>query len=227
MKKTLSLLLIVALLLALCACGSSNSKNNMDHQFDPMMFEPTNPVKDEDVLLTVELTPENFSDYFESAVIILLDENGEPQTYTHTDVSVKYAYVMGLRSIQYEDYILLDDGDSVFSYELIYNDTKEVLQVGNSDLWRGLEFVTNEYNITFDTPHYLTDPSQYTMKLIDCSGTLTFVNAKCIDSVEVEDLNSTMWGYKEYRYQYNVNEGYWDITPYVSFGNLILGDYAF
>lgn len=227
MKNTCSLLLVVAMLLTLCACGSSGNKNSANPQPDHMVLGPTNSVKDEDVLLTVELTPENFSDYFECVVLPCLDQDGQPIIFERDDRPDEHNYVMGLKSIHTGNYILIEDGESVFSYELIYNETNEVIKAGDSDLVSGCSFVTGNSDIVFTAPYDITDPSQYTLKLVSCSGTVTFVNAKCLESTEVEDLNHTKWGYQEFSYRYRVQESYWNLTPYTSFNNMVLGDYAY
>lgn len=86
MKKSISLLLALVTLLSLTACGTKNTSGTQasangeasaqtSTKTEGKKSQKVEPI--EDYLVTVELTPENFWDYFGMEVMHKLDEWGD------------------------------------------------------------------------------------------------------------------------------------------------------
>lgn len=226
MKKIASIMMAIIMILSLSACGSSGNQSNPNPN---MAASNHKAVSDKDILLEVELTPDNFYDYFECVVISQLDENGNPYSYD-IGKGPQYRSVMGLKNKQYENYILYDvrASDAWFTYELKYTESDAILLQGTSTVYKALQF-SPEHNYDYEliTNQQITSPDQYTMQLVDCGGTLKFLNAKCIENVEIEDTDNSDWGYLVKSYNYTLSDDYLGKVPYIGFNSLVLSDFAY
>lgn len=101
MKKLIAALMTIAILLSLCACGSAPKQKELkdfstaelqeelmrqltgeEEEEEVTSAQATSEVPPiEDYLVTIEITPENFHDYFEMITYPTLDDWGEPQPY--------------------------------------------------------------------------------------------------------------------------------------------------
>lgn len=98
MKKLIAALMAVAILLSLCACGSASApkkksieditSEDLEAAAERLMEDEEETVAQateevppiEDYLVTIEITPENFSDYFELFAYPVLDDWGTPKS---------------------------------------------------------------------------------------------------------------------------------------------------
>ena len=151
MKKAISLLLVLVMCLTLCACENNKVEDPTETkpvettpkdtepkntQTEPIKTEPTTPPTEESTapsetepkLITVEITMDNWQEYFEITDFVSVWKNDFDEVE-----STKYGYCLSLKS-EYADKVV--DADVAFEYyfsepcyvDIEYNiDTKHII----------------------------------------------------------------------------------------------------
>lgn len=194
MKRIISILLAIATLLTLTACGKKDSgKVQASSKGETTTQSPAKETKSEEVepienyLVKVELTPENFFDYFEWECVHCLDDWGDMTDVLH----------ITLKSKAYDDGLIMYDcpyDEVMFEYKepdfkSIYTDT--VYQYFIADWGAGHRgygdcsdddgFNEEEQTCIYGNIHPI---SYYEMGRV--KGTITYVKAEYIDHIEKE-----------------------------------------
>lgn len=193
MKRIISILLAIATLLTLTACGKKDSgKVQASSKGETTTQSPAKETKSEeaepieDYLVKVELTPENFFDYFEWECVHCLDDWGDMTNLLYVSLKSK-AYDDGL--IMYD----CPDDDVKFEYKnpdgRAYTD--EVYDYFYGRYYAGLclelngskddGFNKEEKTCIYGNIHPI---SYYEISRV--KGTITYVKAEYIDHIEKE-----------------------------------------
>lgn len=194
MKKLIAVLMAIAILLSLCACGSSSTppKKDIDDitaddiqaAVDKMMgveeetAAPAQASNDaptpDDYIVCVEMTPENFGDYFEPTILPVLDDWGEP-TGKYTYGFISKVYDQGLQYVSAIDKAPEDFLVEIEIKEDSYSPRTSTLPNGSFDAL-----------LRFMQPTYNTE--NITVSVTRVKGHLNFLKTEYIDH---ETLDST------------------------------------
>lgn len=221
MKRIISILLAIATLLTLTACGKKDSgKVQTSSKGETTTQSPAKETKSEEVepienyLVKVELTPENFDDYFEWKCVHRLDDWGDMME----EVDVR------LKSKAYDDGLIIYEcpDDVKFEYNYHPDDdsdyyTTDTLQdwflFGSAGLYgNGCYFETDDgFNKEEKTCTYGNIHPFPWHKLGRVKGTITYVKAEYIDHIEktdeVEDYGGNYYGHKLYEVKIYLKNG--------------------
>lgn len=215
MKKSISLLLALVTLLSLTACGKKNTSGTQasangessaqtSTKTEGKKSQKVEPI--EDYLVTVELTPENFWDYFGMEVMHKLDDWGDIEEYGESFHMYSKAYDNGLIIYTAGDYRnQLGDAQYEWKYGDRENYSTERLsddfyeQYGtcgcHSRFYLGEDWIDDglgEKTCENGNVHPIEN-----LELGRVKGTVTFVKAEYIDHVESDvEEERTGYGYK-------------------------------
>lgn len=229
MKRIISILLAIATLLTLTACGKKDSgKVQTSSKGEATIQSPAKETKSEEVepienyLVKVELTPENFYDYFEWELVHYPDEWGDMTESLHITLKSK-AYDDGLimyglpRDVQFE---FKRPSSSDFS-------THDLVEFFNPNDCAGLGgysedadvddgFNEEEKTCTYGNIHPI---SCYEIGRV--KGTITFVKAEYIDHIEKGDKGWKQVNFEMYETYIYLKNGEmlkrWGIEDFLSY----------
>ena len=206
MKRIISILLAIATLLTLTACGKKDSEKvqtsskgettTQSPAKKETKSEKVGPI--EDYLVKVELTPENFNDYFEWECMHDLNDWGDITGGFYITLKSK-AYDDGLiiyecpDDVKFEKKELTSEGDfgtDELSRYFGVNSDSYGTHLWNESLDDG--FNKEEKTCTYGDIHPI---SCYELGRV--KGTITFVKAEYIDHIEEYEF-CTSGGHKEY-----------------------------
>lgn len=211
MRKLIAALMAIAILLSLCACGSPSTPKKKDIDditaediqaaADKMMgVEEESPIQAaeevppiEDYLVTIEITPENFSDYFDLFVYPALNDWGEPQPYYYFALKCNLSD-QGL--IYYRDAAFRADDDFLMELKYTYysgwgqlmEETNDISAYNLYDRWcmGGIgSYSTNDFD----------QEKGITAEVLRIKGELTFLKEEYIQE-EITSSTSKEIGYE-------------------------------
>lgn len=138
----------------------------------------------ENYLVTIEITPENFWDYFELVVLPSYDQWGEATGY----------YFFGLKSKLYDQGLIYypDATDSDFLMEIEWHHSQTYKN--NANKWSLRDLLKMEYGSAFSRK----DDDKVEFRVLRSKGTLTFVRQEYIE--RIEDSSTTK--VRGYTYHY-------------------------
>lgn len=219
MKKSISLLLALVTLLSLTACGKKNTSGTQasangeasaqtSTKTEGKKSQKVEPI--EDYLVTVELTPENFWDYFGVELMHGLDEWGD---ITSLDCPHLYskAYDNGLIIYTAGDYKnQLENAQYEYESQTVYDPDGKYVTRKLSDDFFDLDSGTcgSQGNFYYEWSddgreektcrNGNVHPIENNPGLGRVKGTVTFVKAEYVDHIESEQYDE--WdGYKQFR----------------------------
>lgn len=203
MKKSISLLLALVTLLSLTACGKKNTSRTQasangeasaqtSTKTEGEKSQKVGPI--EDYLVKVELTPENFDDYFEWEFVHWLDDWG----------GMTKQGSIALRSKAYDDGLIIYEcpDDVKFEYKAPYwQDWEDFSTVELNDYfypagyendWAGKNILCDDgFNREEKTCIYGNIHPISCYEIGRVKGTITYVKAEYIDHIEEKEHRET------------------------------------
>lgn len=199
MKKLIAALMAIAILLSLCACGSAPKQKElkdfstaelqeelmrrMTGEEEVTSAQTSNEVGPiEDYLVTVEMTPENFGNYWEFDKIPVLDEWGEPTGVYMLGMKSK-VYNQGLHFIDpYWNPWFEGSDDFQFEFEVIEPSLeKSYTNTANRGAFK--DWMEFSYHESKD------EDCQIVVKRV--KGTVSFIKTSYIQYDEIYDTGKT------------------------------------